>query len=454
MDYYHSRAEVMNESTHDNLFSGTVMLVGEIHNIIATAERQMRRKTTKQDPETIFSMQTEFGHEVGQDEILWWVEKKEKKLEELLKNTKSVLVHAQKLKEDSEKLKKTHIKEEYDVLIRKIRKFIDEHTSEISSLHEYVNWLLSKDPLTPSIMFCCPGWGSTRISERRLGSEGRKIVDEDSKIKKCAEIALGFCILHGYTLGIVYWESVMEQSDTIEGGLIVHVPKDYLLTRAENEIVDRFSDYFRGIRDSLREIILRIEQKLEKNSFLFRESFIQTFVKKAKEPKRTENNLWDFKQTLGMWEITEQGPKEEAEFEICDQIGSYANSNGGIIIIGIENADRKVIGLNDLENKIQFLQQVISKYIQYGTDFLEIMQFSLKNSEDTEKQCLAIIIAQTKLPVTVNSKNGLTSIPIRLRTGKIRKSYEEVKEMKKDVARDNYDFAKSINEFVSDVSDP
>lgn len=444
----------MNESTHDDLFSESVMLVGIIHDILATAERKIREKSTSIDSDTFVSLETAFGLEVGQDEILWWVEKKEQNLEELLEKTKFVIVHAQKLKKDSEEFKKTHTKEEYDVLIYKIRKFIDEHTSEVSSLRDYVQWLLSKDPLAPSIMFCYPGWGSSRIDDRRLGTEGRKIVDEDSKIKKCAEIALGFGIQVGYTLGIVYWDVVREQLDSDEGIFNEHVPKEYLLTRAENEIVDRFSDYFRGIRDSLRQIILRIEHKLEQNSFLFQESFIQSFVKKAKEPHRVENNLWDFKQTLEMWEITDQVPKEEAEFEICDQIGSYANSNGGILIIGIENTERKVIGLIDLENKIQFLRQVISKYIQYGTDFLKIIQFSLNDSEGTEKQCLAIIIAQTKLPVTVQSKKGLTSVPIRLGTGKTRKSYEEVKETKKNVVRDNYDLAKLIEDFVSDVSNP
>jgi len=65
---------------------------------------------------------------------------------------------------------------------------------------------------------------------------------------------------------------------------------------------------------------------------------------------RIETQLWDFKETLEMWHAKHK-EKEEAEVKFGEQIAAFANTNGGVLIIGItDKPPRKVIGVQDLES--------------------------------------------------------------------------------------------------------
>ena len=65
---------------------------------------------------------TAFGHEVGRDEIDWWVNRKETNLAEFSKRTALALELAQALKESSQALKKIDV-ERYEELIEQIKTF-------------------------------------------------------------------------------------------------------------------------------------------------------------------------------------------------------------------------------------------------------------------------------------------------------------------------------------------
>ena len=65
---------------------------------------------------------TAFGHEVGRDEIDWWVNRKETNLAEFSKRTALALESAQALKESSQALKKIDV-ERYEELIEQIKTF-------------------------------------------------------------------------------------------------------------------------------------------------------------------------------------------------------------------------------------------------------------------------------------------------------------------------------------------
>ena len=68
---------------------------------------------------------------------------------------------------------------------------------------------------------------------------------------------------------------------------------------------------------------------------------------------RIENQLWDFKETFEMWHIKNK-EKEESKIKFCEQIAAFANVNGGVLIVGITNKPpRRVIGIQDLENKLK-----------------------------------------------------------------------------------------------------
>ena len=59
--------------------------------------------------------------------------------------------------------------------------------------------------------------------------------------------------------------------------------------------------YFEQIRDSLRNVLLDIEKCLEQQNVLYSESFWRDFIGKAVATKKTETQVWDFKETFTMW---------------------------------------------------------------------------------------------------------------------------------------------------------
>ncbi len=104
-----------------------------------------------------------------------------------------------------------------------------------------------------------------------------------------------------------------------------------------------------------------------KRKIFYNEPFMIEFIKKAM--KKTESQLWDFKQTLSMWKV-EKKLKKEKQIEFCQSIACFANAEGGILIIGItDKIPRKVIGLNDIEDKMHTLKTTIRKFIDYRKEF-------------------------------------------------------------------------------------
>jgi hypothetical protein len=108
--------------------------------------------------------QTDFGKEVGRDEINWWVFKKEANLNELRQQTERALDAAQTLKKTTDALKDNR-PETYEDLLAILRRFADHHAKEIVILHEYVRWLSARDVLAPKILFTYRVWVSTRMGD-------------------------------------------------------------------------------------------------------------------------------------------------------------------------------------------------------------------------------------------------------------------------------------------------
>src|SRR5229473_2779007 len=101
---------VKSNDENEAVFCSATLKIGEMHWYVLRASYLMHEKTTieiklgegKLSP--IRQEYTDFGKEVGRDEINWWVFKKEPDIEELKKQTTRALEAAQKLKEASELL--------------------------------------------------------------------------------------------------------------------------------------------------------------------------------------------------------------------------------------------------------------------------------------------------------------------------------------------------------------
>ena len=96
-----------------------------------------------------------------------------------------------------------------------------------------------------------------------------------------------------------------------------------------------------------RNLDVDIDKYILQKSLIYNEDFWIRFVKKSMEDNRIEADLWDFKQTLDMWKIQEPQENIKSKIKFCQHIASFANNQGGVLIIGISNRiPRSIIGLD------------------------------------------------------------------------------------------------------------
>jgi hypothetical protein len=438
---------------HDELFSGASWEIGKIFWYIQKADSEKESKSWIKGEKSLEKNKlTDFGNEVGHDEIHWWVFKKETEIEVLLTRTKNTLNSVQKLKEDSSILKERYHPKSYSDLIRKIKEFTESHKEEIHALYGYVLWLHNKDVLAPCILFTYRVWGSTRLSHRMVIITANAINEDQKKVKICTEFALGLRNIFGHTIYHVYANIASDIADSIdpEYQTSFSVPEKSLLIQASHKILDDFATYFEFLRQSLRNIILEIEKYNAQTELLYRESFWKNFIIKSMNVDRIENQLWDFKETFEMWHMKNK-EKEKAEIKFCEQIAAFANVNGGVLIVGvIDKTPRRIIGVPDLENKLKFTKSTLKRYINYPTDFIHFQQILMKGESGKDVSCLLIAIAQTKDVIFVKDESGKFSYPIRLETGLGRSDYDKVKNSKINVLHDNYNFILNLDRFLHD----
>ena len=447
---------VLENINHEDLFSGSSLKLGKIHWYIQKADTEMEKKIYVQpnrsrsfdfNPITL----TGFGKDVGFDYIYWWVFRKEANNKELLKRTETALDAAQTLKTNSASFKHKFTPTSYSDLIEKIKDFTEKHLKEINSVYDYVKWLNTKDILAPSILFTYRIWGSTNLGDREVTILSNNIEEDIGRIKDCTETALGLRIRSTYVIQDEYFDISREiaESTDPEYSYSISVPIQELTRRTASRVLDEFAEYFELIRKSLRNIILDIHKYNMQDELLYRGSFWINFVTKVMNLS-IENYLWDFKKTFQMWHTRGQ-EKEKAEFKFCENVASMANSNGGVLIVGVSNnIPRKIAGVDDLENKIQSIKLIINRHLNCNSDFIHLQPINIKDDVGANKICLIIAISQTKDVVSVKDNSGKISYPKRLETGSERMDYEAIKYSKINVLHDNHNYILTLNKMIHD----
>jgi len=442
---------------HKLLFSGPSLEIGRTHWYIQKADTEMEnRRFVKQGKsgfrDLMEEVLTPFGEEVGADEIHWWVFKKETKMKELLDWTNDVLASAQKLKEDSLSLKNMVAPESYEGIIGRVKEFTERDAKEIHALHDYVVWLYGRDVLAPIILFTPRVWGTTRLSDRMVKITANSIDDDQQTVEECLEKALGLRGRFSHTIGETHQSIMADIYDSIDPEdrwpTSDPVSKETLLAQTSHKVFDELATYFEFIRNSLRNIVLEIEKYNDQARLLYNESFWTQFVTKAMADSRVETQLWDFKNTIEMWHCQEE-KKQEFEVAFSEQVASYANLSGGVLIIGITNEPpRKVVGIQNLENRIKFTKSVLDRCTGGNAGFVHFQQIRLKDESSQEQDCLVIAIAQTKNVIKVKDQQSRFTYPKRQGTGLHRGTYEEILQSKVSVLYDNYNFIKSLKAFL------
>ena len=197
-----------------------------------------------------------------------------------------------------------------------------------------------------------------------------------------------------------------------------------------------------------RNLEFNFTEREEESLIIEDKSFWKDFLNKAKEKNQVEPRRWDFKQTIDMWEA-DVNLKEKKQIEFCENIIAFANADGGVIIIGItDQPPRKIIGVEDLETKINDCTEKIMRWVRPKTDFFQIKSISIEDNEGISKTCLLLIIAQTKKAMRVQLDNGSCIYKIRLESGKQPIDLEYIEKRKEKVFQTNYRFLHFLKQSI------
>ena len=433
---------------HEALFSETTLKLGEIHWTLLKSESVMdSRRWQEPNYKT-----TSFGQEVGLDEIHWWVFEKEPDVDELLVRTERTLEGAQALKQSASKVK-NHEPQSYGDLLLTLKDFAEQHRAEIDSLHEYVSWLAKRDVMAPRMLFTYRVWGSTRMSDRRISVEGQENAGSDiNKLRELTEIVLGVrnggMLVHDLArmeIGFSIFDSLEPQEQKGDGEIII--PQDRLIRRTSHGVYENCSTYFTEIRDSLRNIKIDIEKVKEQRALFESDEFWREFITKARNVKTSEPQLWDFKETLTVWHVKTDAEKRKAKVQFAQDVASFANTSGGVLILGV-NDKREIVGVgsgHELENRLKVASDVLARHIEYDREIVSFRQVVAG-----EKICLIVLVSQACGVVAVTDGDGHYSYPLRRETGISRERREDVPVLRLDLKSDNRDFMHQLRQFIKD----
>jgi len=388
------------ECEHDAVFCPATQKLGEFHWYLLRAATLMYSKTTTTTKvtesvrfTTLRGATTEFGKEVGGDEINWWVCRKETQLEELDGRTHVALEAAQALKQAADELRRKQFGS-YPDLLNCLKQFAEKHIREIDSILEYARWLADRDILAPSILFSYRVWGTTRRSDRWIDVDPIDLNKEDpNKLRQLVEIVLGLRsrLLHAvtraeYDIGSEMAEDVEDEATEIS------VPITSIIRRASPMIFEDCAVYFTELRDSLRNIVLDVETYVSQQSLIASDAFWREFITKAVKSKKTEPQLWDFKETLTMW-VTNGEAKERGKIEFAEDVASFANAKGGVLIVGVTDK-REIVGLGDdvrrIEGGLKHASDTLAKHLEYDRNLVTFHQVAVPGKDGAEKLCLVV----------------------------------------------------------------
>jgi hypothetical protein len=445
----------IDENAHDVLYSEASLLLGEIHWMILKATHAMDENRWTDVPVGFAKRyeETEFGKEVGLDEIHWWIFRQEKNVDELVRWSEEALKAVHTLQFGATRLRRV-APETYEELLSALRKFADDHQKEIEIFHKYVAWLESRHPMAPRILFTYRIWGSTRMADREMDLSDVKNPREDiERLQIATEIVLGVFHRSWRTWDRVYGElqyEVYEGLDPEEFGsdYVPALSARRVAQMAAIEIYDNCGVYFSELRRSLWNIVLD-SRKLKQQFAIFNsEKFWQDFIPKAVKAKMSEPQLWDFKETLTIWHAREVDARKKARIVFAEDVASFANASGGVLIIGVTDK-REIVGIGDgkdVENGLKSARDVLTTHLNYDNDIISFRQVNVGEA-GKEKLCLVIVISKAYKPVAVKHDDGRFSYPVRNESGITRVDAERLSN-RIHAKSDKRDFMGELEQFA------
>ncbi len=200
--------------------------------------------------------------------------------------------------------------------------------------------------------------------------------------------------------------------------------------------------------DIYEDLDINIEEYEQQKGLLYNESFWDKFINRA--IIKTEDQLWDFKQTLEMWEV-EKSKRDKFKIKFSERVSAFANEAGGLILIGIsDKIPRKIVGVEDTENKINDISKTLMKWSLSKIKYFEIRDLVLKDEKGSLKNIILLAIKQTQNAIGIKHPDGRYSYPLRSGAGTINSSYAAILKTKSDIYSDNFNFFYLIQEFCKE----
>lgn len=278
----------------------------------------------------------------------------------------------------------------------------------------------------------------------------------EQMLRMSTEIVLGICdrtwrVRNKVTaeLSLEAWESM--DPEYVSPDIEIKIPESRIVARTTRRVYEECAIYFSEIRDSLRNILLDIDEFKAHQNLVHSDAFWREFILKAVRTKKTETQLWDFKQTLTMWHVKEQPEKDHAKVTFAEDVASFANARGGVLVVGVSD-NREIVGLasssRDLENRLKAARAVIHDHVEYDREIVLLQQVVVTVNGE-EKVCLVVIVARAYEAVGVRDGKGGFTYPVRQENGIQRVSPRDLWD-RWHAKSDKYDFMSELEQFVRD----
>jgi len=419
-------------------------ILSRFHTLIDDADVQFWKRVHEERPAFISGFTTAeltaFGREAGGDSPRWWVFAKEPDLQALWNDTKLTFLAAQTLLRASERLGRRGFSD-YGKLVDAICACLETHTRELQTLEAYADKLVAKHELAPAILFSYSVWGSTRRADRSL--DGNTAITGSARVQLAGELAVGVRRRNWPVLYHAWLEALDDAFSSANAEEYIAISADEIFQRVAYDIKSAFTEYFTQIRDSLRHIDLLCQEARQRDHIYADEAFLLKLLQKVEhKPDLIETDLWELKETLDMWSCPPE-KRSVASVTLAEDVAAFANNRGGILIIGVTDRTREVVGITDVENRAKHVESVLRSHIDYAADFFRVRTVPLSGTT-----CLVIVVGQTPQPVGVRQVNNNYSYPLRVGPGIERVSRSAISARKPYMKGTSFAFAAELASWV------
>jgi len=433
------------EELHSPLHLGPAGDLGRVHLAIVRSDDSLLNACYV-DREVGDREETDLGRDFHRvhdaDTVHWWLSRNAEHAPGILARTVTALEAAVDLKRASVQLRFSPTLT-YGQLIQQLAVFCDSRETSIRQLLAYVEWLGTLDQFAPSMLFTTRVWSQSGRIDRRpapLRDLARPIPTQ-LFAWVASETALGLWgrraplaeeFIDSSYPGALYVSALMGHPEEGEA-------REYV--EELTEMVGRsFRDYFADLRQAIANVSMECKAILGRDTLAGDEAFWRMVIGELRGSYRPETELWDVKETLAFW----QGAREERlalARKFCRRVAAFANTSGGAVIVGIADVDSlEVIGLTDVDAKIEMTRHALEEATTFRPEQVRITPVTTEAEGHAEAICLVVSVPRTKEPIGARGPNSEWTYPVRVDSRTRYSTVEEVAKSKLPLACDDFSF--------------